>query len=142
MLYWSCESKKIAHGSTCIRIYFLPMVFFIAFVRRPRCRSSSQINDLTFSSVYTNFFIFYQSNKTLEERERESDSFSLECSLIHIHIYIIIIGLHILFLPPTHYFFFSSLFRLINEHEHLSFIIHLFLFFFLFFLFCSSIDIV
>ena len=29
VLYWSCESKKIAHGSTCRRIVFLPMVFFL-----------------------------------------------------------------------------------------------------------------
>lgn len=74
VLYWSCESKKIAHGSTCRRIDFLPIVpralpflgvVVVVVTFRLRQCSSSQLNERTFSSTYHFFLYFLPIKSTL-----------------------------------------------------------------------------
>lgn len=122
MLYWSCESKKIAHGSTCIRIYFLPMVFLLlSFVVLLVVRRHRSMISLFYHKIHT---ILFSTNQI----KRETKSFiSLECSFrnykymscLYYNHWLIYIIRDIFSFPPTFTFFF--LLRLINEHEHLSF---------------------
>jgi hypothetical protein len=73
VLYWSCESKKIAHGSTCRRIDFLPIVPLLLpssssssfAVRRHRSMLLLFINNEIFRSSQ---HIFYQSNKSIRKK--------------------------------------------------------------------------
>ena len=143
VLYWSCESKKIAHGSTCTRIDFLPMVFFflLSFVRRRR-RLSSQINDsLLFSSTLFSFTfstnqIFTENQKREEKKDSPSLSLSIFSSLLFLSSLIFVSFLDdkymfvddnhsltnifrdILSFPPTHTHTHTHSISLKKENEH------------------------
>ena len=70
MLYWSCESKKIAHGSTCTRIDFLPMVFLLlSFVVVVVCVRRHRSMIPIFSSIFK--YLFFSTNQKKSSRREE-----------------------------------------------------------------------
>ena len=125
MLYWSCESKKIAHGSTCTRIDFLPMVFLLlSFVVVVVCVRRHRSMIPIFSSIFKYLFFSTIKKKRRREKKRYISLSNVRrrknryTNIFFSHRFIIMIG------ASLSHLFFSLFDRLsTNEHEYFTYLI-------------------